>query len=163
MSTLWCVRVTGRSERPPALTLQVRAVHPDAGALPTSLSFAYRLLVEAADGMAASQDQDTVPADGRAEAVIEAVVVSDERNFPYDDEAAKRYIDEELRGSGLTPDGTPDAWQAGFTERWQELWRGEGPVARAFAPTASLTLHLKDTSLLPRITQGAEWRTAAYG
>ncbi|MFI6688514.1 hypothetical protein [Streptomyces sp. NPDC050485] len=163
MSTLWRVRITGLSQQPPTLSLQLRAIHPDAGALPTSLSFAYRLLTEATSSTTVTRGQIAHPTDGQAEAPIDSVTVSDERNFPYDDDAAKQYIEDELRGSGLTPDNTPEAWQAGFIESWQELWRGKGPITEALAPTATLTLRLKDTSALSELTQGAEWDTAAYG
>ncbi|MFD7165273.1 hypothetical protein [Streptomyces violascens] len=163
MSALWRIRVVELSQQPPTLSLKLRAIHPDTGALPASLSFAYRLLTEAAGSATSALGQIAYPAGDQAKETIDSVIVSDERNFPYDDDAAKRHIKDELLGRGLTPDSTPEAWDASFIESWQELWRGEGSIAEALAPTATLTLRLKDPLALSGITQGTEWDTAAYG
>lgn len=160
MSTLWHVRVEDRS--PWTVTFSVHATHPDAGALSTSKTFAFRLLADTARDRLAEEDGPEAYDDPglmmrKAEQVIESVHVSHPRNFPFDEEAAKAGVEADLRARGLAPE-QDEAWNSAFDHAWYDLWHDADRV-----PSAKLTVRLADPSWAEQARPGREWDTAAYG
>jgi hypothetical protein len=160
VSTLWHVRVEDRSQW--TVTFSAHATHPDAGALSTSKTFAFRLLADTARGRLAEEDGPETYDDPRlmmrkAEQVIESSHVSDLRNFPFDEEAAKAGVEADLRARGLTPE-RHEAWDSAYDQAWYDLWHDVDRV-----PSATLTIRLADPSWATQVQPGREWDTAAYG
>ena len=160
MSTLWHVRVEDRS--PGTVTFSVYATHPDAGALPGSKAFAFRLLADTARDRLADEDGPEAYDDPglmvrKAEQVIDSVLVSHLRNFPFDEGAATAGVEADLRARGLTPQ-QHEAWDSAFDQAWNALWHDADRV-----PSGTLTIRLADPSWGAEAELGREWDTAAYG
>ncbi|WP_327313040.1 hypothetical protein [Streptomyces sp. NBC_01235] len=160
MASLWRVRVTRVSDDTVELTLS--AIHPDAGEPSESAAFAMRLLAdtdpERLDREAGPGAYwDPVALAAYADRVIAAVSVTDRRRLPFDEGAARRAVEAELRARGVDPaDAT--AWQAAFMDAWRALWQDPDRV-----PYAVLEILLADLSWLSGTAPGREWDTAAYG
>ncbi|MDX3526733.1 hypothetical protein P1P75_09820 [Streptomyces sp. ID05-39B] len=160
MASLWRVRVTRVSDNTVELTLS--AIHPDAGEPSASAAFAMRLLAdtdpERLDREAGPGAYwDPVALAEYADRVIAAVSVTARRRMPFDEDAARRAVEAELRARGLDPaDAT--AWQAAFLDAWRALWQDPDRV-----PSAVLEIRSADLSWLAGTIQGREWDTAAYG
>lgn len=160
MASLWRVRVTRVSDD--TVELNLSAVHPDAGEPSTSAAFAMRLLAdtdtERLDREAGPGAYwDPVALAAYADRVIAAVSMTARRRLPFDEGAARRVVEAELRARGLDPaDAT--AWQAAFLDAWRALWQDPDRV-----PSVVLEIRLADLSWLSGTTPGQEWDTAAYG
>jgi hypothetical protein len=160
MSSLWRVRVCESGDE--TATLDLQAIHPDAGPLPTSKVFAFRLLADRAPDRLAREEGEQAYWDEavmarKANEVIASVEVSRARNFPFDEDTARRDVEAELRAKGLDP-RDQEAWMSAFHEAWRELWNDPDRV-----PSATLTIRLADPSWLAGLSPGTEWDTAAYG
>jgi hypothetical protein len=160
VSSLWRVRVARADGDEIVLCLQ--AIHPDAGEVPSSKVFALRLLADMAPERLTREEGDEAYWDDalmarKAEQVIESVQISDLRNFPFDEDAAKRRVESGLRAKGMSPDDR-DAWLSAYGQAWHNLWNDSGLV-----PSATLTIRLVDRSWLAEVRPGAERETAAYG
>ena len=160
MSSLWRVRVA--KAHGDEIVLALQAIHPDAGAVPSSKVFVLRLLADMAPERLGREEGDQAYWDDalmarKAEQVIESVEISELRNFPFDEDAAKRRVEEGLRAKGLSPDDQ-DAWLSAYGQAWHHLWSDPGLV-----PSATLTIRLADRSWLAEVRPGTEWETAAYG
>lgn len=160
LSSLWRVRVAHATED--TVELALSAMHPDAGEPTGSAVFAMRLLADNAmerldreAGEGAYWDHETLAR--YAGRVVEAVTVRERRNLPFDEEAAKRLIEEDLKARGVDP-ADAAVWQNAFMESWGALWRDPDRV-----PSAVLEVRLDDTSWLAGVSPGLEWDTAAYG
>ncbi|MDX3638336.1 hypothetical protein [Streptomyces sp. MB09-02B] len=160
MASLWRVRVTRVSDDTIELTLS--AIHPDAGDPSASAAFAMRLLADTAPerldreaGPGAYWDPVALAA--YADRVVAAVSVTARRGLPFDEGAARRDIEAELRAGGLDPADTT-AWQDAFLDAWRALWQDPDRV-----PSAVLEIRLAEPSWLSGTAPGQEWDTAAYG
>ncbi|MFI7504016.1 hypothetical protein ACIBVL_37155 [Streptomyces sp. NPDC049687] len=154
------MRVTRVTDDTVELTLV--AIHPDSGEPSGSAAFAMRLLadtdLERLDreaGKGAYWDPDALAR--YAHRVITAVSVTGRRNMPFDEEAARRRIEDELRNRGLDP-ADAAAWQNAFLDAWRDLWRNPDRV-----PSAVLEIRLADPTWLTGAPLDREWDTAAYG
>ncbi|MGW2615022.1 hypothetical protein [Streptomyces sp. NPDC001500] len=141
--------------------LTLSAIHPDAGEPSASAAFAMRLLAdtdpERLDREAGPGAYwDPVALAAYADRVIAKVSVTARRRLPFDEAAARRGIEAELRARGLDP-ADAAAWQEGFMEAWGALWQDPDRV-----PSAVLEIRLTDLSWLAGATPGREWDTAAY-
>ncbi|GAB2805942.1 hypothetical protein [Streptomyces daliensis] len=156
MSSLWNAKVEAVDGA--RVTLRLTAVHPDAGDPPESAVFALRLLVDglerAADAPAAAARLDSLSTPEGAGQAVADVSVTERRNLPFDERAAKHAIKTELRERGQDPAETSDAFQA----RWRDLW--EDPRQ---APSARLTVHLRDAGAVAGLKPGHAWESAAFG
>lgn len=153
MATLWKARVT--ENRTDSVVLTLSAVHPDAGMPSGAPSFAYRALSDSpAGGGLPWPDLGEDP--GAAQVIVESAELGELRNFPFDEEAARAAVDEELRQRGLSP-ADENAWEDALSECWQAFW--SDPKR---APTARLTIHVRDPRRIAHLVPGTEWRTSAY-
>ncbi|WP_329213340.1 hypothetical protein OG352_01175 [Streptomyces sp. NBC_01485] len=159
MSSLWNARVQEIGGG--TVVLRLTAIHPDAGEPPESAAFAVRLL---ADGLerAAGATERASALDARADAgtageVVAGVSVTERRNLPFSEHAAKERIYAALRERGLDP-GDASAWDAAFQAEWRALWQDPSR-----APQATLTVRLREAGLLDGLTAGDNWESAAYG
>ncbi|GHC44436.1 hypothetical protein [Streptomyces cinnamoneus] len=155
MSDLWRVEVEQVEDGPvPAVTLRVRAVHPDAGGFPETKVFALRLLTGAVRDRSLSEAAVTSE---EAERAVDSVEVSDVRNCPFDEEAARRGVEGALRNRGLDP-GHEDAWWQALGEEWAAFWNDPGRT-----PSARYAMRLADPQWLRGTRPGEGWDSAAYG
>ncbi|WP_143203868.1 hypothetical protein [Streptomyces sp. CB02400] len=160
MASLWRVRVTRVSADTVELTLS--AIHPDAGEPSASAAFAMRLLadtdperLEREAGPRAYWDPVALAA--YADRVIAAVSVTARHRLPFDEGAARRAVEAELRARGFDPTDA-GAWQAAFLEAWSALWQDPDRV-----PSVVLEIEPADLSWMSGTVPGREWDTAAYG
>ncbi|SEG83621.1 hypothetical protein SAMN05216223_114118 [Actinacidiphila yanglinensis] len=168
MSDLWHVSV--RRIEGDRVELLVAAVHPDAGPLPATKPFALRLLADAARVWPGAEElvggidlnggdpygADVEPA-RRARRVLAEVALTDERNVPFDEAAARRRIEDALRERGLSPDDEA-GWNAAFGAEWGGLWSDPDRV-----PSWVLDIRFADPAALAGLRPGLEWDSAAYG
>jgi len=158
MSTLWHVRVAESSAG--TVTLRVHATHPDAGALPSTKLFAFRLLADTAmDRLTRELGEqaydDTALMTRKAQEVVGSVRITQLQNYPFDEDAAKHHVEEALRARGLSPQD--EAWTSEFGLAWNALWHDADQV-----PSATMTIELADPTWASRAQPGREWDTAAY-
>ncbi|MEW1865707.1 hypothetical protein OG896_17855 [Streptomyces sp. NBC_00669] len=168
MSDLWHASV--RHVDGDAVELLCAAVHPDAGSPSATKPFVLRLLADAAPVWPGAEElvggidlngvdpygTDVEPA-RRARLVLARVAVSDGRNVPFDEAAARRRIEDGLRERGLSPDDAA-GWNAAFGAEWGELWQDPDRV-----PSWVLHVRFADPAALAGLRPGLAWDSAAYG
>ncbi|GHH87641.1 hypothetical protein GCM10018793_64220 [Streptomyces sulfonofaciens] len=159
MSSLWNARVEEADGA--RIALRVVAVHPDAGDVPESAVFALRLLADGLDRAAgapsAARRTDSLSAPGRAGEVVCDLSVTERRNFPFAERAARDSVEAVLRDRGLDPADTA-AWRAAFDREWTALWYDPLRV-----PSAKLTVRLRDAEPVAPLKVGDRWDSAAVG
>lgn len=160
MSSLWRMRVAKVEGN--EITLVLQAIHPDAGSIPSSKVFALRLLADMVPDRLNREEGDQAYWDEalmarKAEQVIASVEISELRNVPFAEEAAKRRVESGLRATGLSPNDEA-AWRSAYSRAWHDLWSDPGQV-----PSATFSIRLTERSWLAGIRPGAKWETAAYG
>ncbi|WP_327312238.1 hypothetical protein [Streptomyces sp. NBC_01235] len=159
MSSLW--NATVEEIAGATVTLRLTVIHPDAGDPPENAAFAARLLADGLERAAGATERasalDSRADSGTADEAVAAVSVTERRNFPFREHAAKERITAALRDRGLDPDDT-SAWEAAFQTEWRALWQDPSRT-----PRATLTVRLREADLLDGLTTGDSWESAAYG
>ncbi|SES43583.1 hypothetical protein SAMN04487983_105419 [Streptomyces sp. yr375] len=159
MSSLWNARVVEIGGG--TVVLRLTAIHPDAGEPARSAAFAVRLLADGLERAAGAAERASA-LDARADAgtageVVAQVAVTDRRNLPFSERAAKERIHAVLRERGLDP-ADAAAWDAAFQAEWRALWQDPSR-----APQATLTVEVREAGLLEGLAGGDNWESAAYG
>ncbi|MFJ9845827.1 hypothetical protein ACIRYZ_36375 [Kitasatospora sp. NPDC101155] len=140
-------------QTPQLVCLALHAVHPDTGDVPSTAVFALRLLMDAPPrGPYPEHDPAADPETAMrqlAEHAIASVVVTDRRNFPFDEQATAQQIDDRVRA---------DDGQQALAREWAAFWADPQR-----APSATVAIRLRPDSTLALPATGTEWDSAAYG
>jgi hypothetical protein len=170
MSALWSARVMSKDGR--RLVIELRAIHPDAGAFVATGRFAFRLIYDEAFGygpglvrelrgplgeaVTLEQTFDDGFLDHNVDRFVASVAVGQLRNAPFDDAALRAAIDRELAAHGVDR-SDPVAWGEAWSERWDAFWRDPARV-----PTATYELEVTDPRWISHLDVGSHWESAAY-
>ncbi len=151
MSELWTI--TCRSKKDTTVELEVRQVHPDAGALVESSVLALRMLFEAAesgDALAEAlsfedQQDDETMARRVTEFIKKCTLVVKRPSLDQDQ------MNEALRRSGVAEDDLEEAYQAEYSSSAAKL-----------AGLGVFTVTATDAKWIAHLQKGRSWDSAAY-
>jgi hypothetical protein len=169
MAGLWHIEILEKAGD--WVTVEVRQVHPDAGAFPESRAFALRLLHEQAWQLAsgfnyqalaplglacnAHQVLDEAWLDANVDRFIAEVVAEPATAPPLDEAAATRLVLDQLGLGAL--DRLTDEEREQFDDAYHELWQDWSRL-----PARRYRIKVTDPVFLSHIVSGARWSSAAF-